>query len=239
MKDEEVGEDEAKDEANMVEARNTRGVVCGIQPDSRIKVAWNFFIILCCVFASFQIPLEVAFDEVDSYYLVMIGIQLIFLLDIFFTSRTSFYLETGDIVKNPKEIAKYYFLSFGFLLDLLASLPLQTFLPNLLGVNMKIMILLKLFRLNWTLSLSKQSETIKLALKIVNLFFYLILYIHFSACYLYSVVNVEKYWVPNQLRFRERGEDFYEADLQTKYVTILYSSILILLGNDTSPETNA
>jgi len=57
--------------------------------------------------------------------------------------------------------------------------------------------LLKLFRLRWNMSLSTQSETFKLALKIVNLFFYLVLYIHFSACYLYSVVREDKLWIPN------------------------------------------
>jgi len=56
-----------------------------------------------------------------------IAIHSFFLFDILFTLRTSFYSDSGEIVKNPKEIAKYYLFSFGFVVDLIASIPHEYF----------------------------------------------------------------------------------------------------------------
>ena len=135
------------------------------------------------------------------------AISLIYAIDIIINSRTSFFLkETGEQVKDPKKISKHYFSSKYFLIDFIAALPLvlsgrvleAKFVAWLEGVKF-----IKLFRLQWEVNQSNKSEKMKLTIKMLSLFSFLMLYIHSTACIFYFVINSDREWHPPQAKYSE------------------------------------
>ena len=86
-------------------------------------------------------------------------------------------------------------------------------------------------------TLSNHSEITKMTMKMVRLAFYLLFYIHLTACIQFYIISQEKAWIPQMMRF-ESPEDFYDSDYLTKYLVSLNLSVLLLTGNDVLPETN-
>jgi hypothetical protein len=50
------------------------------------------------------------------------------------------------------------------------------------------------------------------------------------------VVSIDRSWTPQQMNFKDRNSDFYEADLNSQYIVALYNAILLLSGNDIYPQ---
>ena len=89
---------------------------------------WNSFSIP--FFVAFSVPVE------DDLYMFTINssIDFLFFVDIVFNFRTSYFNQrTGDEVVDSRIIAKSYLYSSRFLIDLLASIPIDTFASLILG----------------------------------------------------------------------------------------------------------
>ncbi len=83
------------------------------------------------------------------------------------------------------------------------------------------------------------ADQYKLVLRLANLFVALMVYIHFTACCLYYIANLDKKWVPNMDRFlREGAEDFSPEKVLTRYLASLYMAIMMLSGNEINPESD-
>lgn len=98
--------------------------------------------------------------------------------------------------------------------------------------------MLKLIRLNRIGkiidSLNVVSKT-KTVLKLFNMYFYLLLYLHVLACGIYYIMSVNKTWVPPSETLT-LGAKFYESDdYNLKYWTLMYYSVLMYLVNETAP----
>jgi Ion transport protein len=112
-----------------------------------------------------------------------------FAVDTILNFRTTIIEEsTGREITEPKKIAMIYIKS-RFIVDLLATVPLDTILEGFLGTQvsgkLSLLSLLKLFRvlrLTKIISYLNTSENIKHSLKIFKLLFFLIIYIHCQAC---------------------------------------------------------
>jgi len=123
-----------------------------------------------------------------------------FIIDIFINFRSSFINSIGDEISDPKHIAKNYIK--GFWIDLISVLPFDT----IVGKNSNLS-LLKLFgllkvvrvlRLGRIINYLNIREDSKMTLKLGNLIFFLILYIHCLACLWYYVVTFtqDPIWIP-------------------------------------------
>ena len=118
-------------------------------------------------------------------------IDLCFTMDIIISLRTTFQNPyTGDEVYDGCDIAQNYF--FGrFWIDLLSTLPFEklvTIHPTIDSTqaeNYKIVSCLKLFRilrLGRLINYLNTSDDFKMTLKLMKMFFFLILYIHIFGC---------------------------------------------------------
>jgi len=73
---------------------------------------------------------------------------------------------------------------------------------------------------------------------LLNLFIYLLFYIHLSACLQFYIISIDKTWQPSMQRFAT-PEEFYSSDKFTQYLVSLNLATLLLTGNDVLPESNA
>ena len=174
-------------------------------------------------------------------------IDFIFFLDIILNFRTSYQnILTGDEVTNAKRIAINY-IKGRFWIDLLASIPFEIVLFNIedqLSQKFILLSMLKLFRvlrLGRIITYMNETDDVKLSLRLFKVCFFLILYIHCTACLWFYIASLEKLWVPGQLSYY--GLDirrFYNSDVDTKaqYYVSFYNSILALTGNDIYPVNN-
>ena len=115
---------------------------------------------------------------------------------------TQFHDESGDLKDEVEQARRNYISSFGFVMDFIATLPVSFF-----GFSsnsafksvmqwMELVKLVKVFRLQLDDTLSNHSEAVKMTMKIVHLFFYLLFYIHFTACIQFYIISIDKEWLP-------------------------------------------
>jgi len=147
--------------------------------------------------------MEVAFKEVVVPLWIKFLIDGLLTLDIVVTTRTTFFHPiTGDQIKKPKEIVKYYLTSCGFIVDFLATLPLFQIMnsrsdgDSFVFRAFLVIKLLKLFRVEWDFTHTNSSELFKLLIKLIKLFYFLLVYIHFTACLHYYIANIDQKWRP-------------------------------------------
>ena len=219
------------------------------KPKDPFKVKWDIFVILLSIWNSFQIPLGFAFPEAfeDKVGYVVSDqiIDLLFMFDILINFR-SCYIDsrTDELVEDTKMIAKNY-IKGRFWVDLVASLNFdliigpfisddQSALTDLAGM-LKLVRLLRLGRMVTYLS---KSKSFKLGAMMVQLFFFLILLLHWMACTWFIVAHLEDSWIPSKdldwtetIVFTSAAEQNYFDS----YVILFYYACLALLGNDYVP----
>ena len=106
---------------------------------------------------------------------------------------------------NHKKIV-YNYLKRDFIIDLVASLPVDkmVILLSESGTGgefnaLKVTDMLKMtriLRLRRIIRLMKERHTVKASMNLVVLVFYLVLWVHFTGCIWWMVVNIEGLWIP-------------------------------------------
>ena len=104
-----------------------------------MRVRWDLFVMLLATWNCFSIPFNVAFEPavMDTWIFVVSNsvIDLLFLLDILVSFRTTFINQkTGDEINDPKLVAKHYVgmsarthpAASRFWIDFLATVPFDT-----------------------------------------------------------------------------------------------------------------
>lgn len=153
---------------------------------------------VCATYNCFQIPLEIAFNppvlQTSGLKTLAVLIDLIFVLDIILAFRTTFInANNGLEIRNINEIARYY-LQGQFTIDLLATLPFDTFAEIIMGDAgyFKVLGSLKLvrvMRLNRIITYLRTSMEIKAMLMVFKLIFYLVMYVHCYSCVWWLLVR--------------------------------------------------
>jgi hypothetical protein len=117
------------------------------------KTKWDLFVMLMATYNCFQIPLEVAFNPpgMGSGLLKFISgtIDLIFVVDICVSFRTTVLSPfNGSEIKDVKQVSQHY-IRGQFTIDLLATIPFDTFAELVLGEAglFKVLGILKLVRI--------------------------------------------------------------------------------------------
>ena len=133
-----------------------------------------------------------------------------------------------------------------FFIDVLATVPLYEVFCYILAGNISNQIqlfsmlkLVRVLRLQRVITFMNTTDDVKLTLQLVKTSFYLILFIHVSACIWFFVVNADedKKWKPGQTKlFGEIGKNLYEDFSPASQLLITwYTSVLALCGNDIYP----
>jgi hypothetical protein len=128
--------------------------------------------------------------------------DLFFFLDILVAFRTTFAdMETGEEVFNSKQAAMSY-LKSRFIIDFVSTVPVDTIAELITGESkpeLKLFSLLKLVRvtrLGKMIAKMNVTQYVKNILKLLQLFFYVIMYLHCAGCLWYVIVSQDKKWHP-------------------------------------------
>lgn len=201
---------------------------------------------ILAIFNCFAIPIQVAFDPpvMQGWHFTLINsvIDFIFFLDLIVNFRTTFiHKKTGNEIIEPKEIAIAY-LKGRFWIDLLATIPFDTFAELMFsqkGSLLSIFSLLKLvrvLRLNRIIQLMKVTNEVKLSLKLAKLVFFLSMYLHCLGCLWYYIVQDDEKWLP-PLDYVYVTTNFYNESIIFRYLSSVYHAVNTLVGNEIGPRT--
>lgn len=158
--------------------------------------------------------------KLPAFFVVNGLIDFVFLLDIVVNFRTTFYdSETGDEVYDVKRTSRMY-LRGRFTVDLLSTIPFDTFALLFTASEspvLQLFSLLKLVRisrLGRIIERMNVTQDMKNALKLFKLIFMIIIYIHCLACLWYVIVMLREEWRP-PLDYVNPNADFYNDTLAT------------------------
>ena len=125
----------------------------------------------------------------------------IFILDLILNFRTSFiHSQTGEEIFDPKLIAKNY-LGGQFTIDFLSAIPFELAYDRLLGGAVggenentflsfiKSLKLFRVLRLNRLITYMNSTDDVKHSLRLLKLFFMILLIVHVEACIWFYLVN--------------------------------------------------
>ena len=111
---------------------NTRFVIL---PNTHFKIVWNFVIISLLMYTAIVTPLRSSFfsteslNSYDLFYYMEIIIDICFIADLFINFVSAYQRRDGTFETNLKKISMNYLTGF-FLIDLVASVPMNLFIGN-------------------------------------------------------------------------------------------------------------
>jgi len=201
-----------------------------------IRIKWDLFIMFLATWNSFMIPIEIAFEPSisENIFFILFNscIDLVFLLDIFVTFRTTYIKpSTGDEISEPKAIA-FQYLKGRFWLDLLATLPFDLMHGG--NENLGFTSLFGLLKTTRVLRLKRITMFINIR-DDFSLIYFLVLYLHLVGCCWFFVHNMAQEWIPPQ-DYMFVGSNIYNEDEFYKYIHSIYYSVQLLNGNEIGPR---
>jgi len=168
-----------------------------ILPNGPRKQSWDNWILLLVLYNAVAIPFEFGFGyevaktpaggSTFGLFLFDVLVDLCFITDLIINFQTAYYEMDGKLELNRKKIRDHYFRNW-FLLDLVASIPVDWFIPDggsdtaALGAA-KVPRLLRLGRL---LKKFDQFAAAR-ALRVLHLLFFFLMLAHWVACVFWKV----------------------------------------------------
>lgn len=226
-----------------------------ISARSNNKFWWDVIIILFACINAFTLPLEIAFEETINAVKgkrVLTGLTIgIFLIDVgvgFFTSYIN--VSSGDEIFSLQKIATNYIVKGTFTSDLISSIQLDFFYDRLTSDETRNDVVLTLFKLIGMIKILRvnrlkkiianlnQTQETKAALKVCNMVFILIIYIHVIACLLWKVFSISETWIPAVDFIYVKTRIFEETTPPEKqYFSMCYHAIMVFGLNEVAPRT--
>ncbi|XP_028998796.1 cyclic nucleotide-gated channel rod photoreceptor subunit alpha [Betta splendens] len=216
-----------------------------IDPAGNTYYHWLLIITVPVMYNWTLIIARACFEELQTDYLVMWFVvdlvsDLIYLMDMFFRTRTGF-LEQGLLVKDEHRLRQRYINSFQFKLDLASIVPTDL-LYVVCGVSYPEIRLNKLLRFNRMLEFFQRTETrtnYPNALRISNLVMYIVIIIHWNACLYYSFSKAIGFGADRFVYPDPSDPEF--GRLVRKYAYSMYWSTLTLttIGETPPPVENS
>jgi hypothetical protein len=230
---------------------------------SKAHKLWQILIIILATYNAIFAPARLGFKEVKHFYdtrgwlnILELVADIFFIIDIILGFFTSFWdITTGDMIFNPKLIARKYLLTFSFIVDVLSSLPLfiriashelkkhhgDPELIETLNEYAKLLTILKIARLSRLNKLVRNlniEQQQKYILRLMVLVMYLLIAMHLMACLLWFLTRGEKIWIP-PLDFIYLRTDLYELKPDQffyLYFKMLYHAVLVFAMVDIAPR---
>eukprot|EP00347_Sterkiella_histriomuscorum_P004240 403361210 len=206
--------------------------------NSKLKILWDIFMILCAVFNSYMIPFCVAFDPTFSntslYDYANDTVNYLFILDIILSFRTSrLNLITGEEILNPRLIAQQYVKTADFWFDLISAPPYDKMGSSDAISFFNMLKTIRIMRIGIIIEKLNIKKGYKIVLKLLNIIFLQLITIHIQACLFYYVCTLNKTWLPPSEWELIDATHFYESeDYNYKYWVTIYYSVLIYSVND-------
>ena len=162
-----------------------------VLPESRPKIAWDWFVILLVLYKLVEIPLVLGFrlDVVPGLVAVNVFIDLVLIVDMLVSFRTCHFTTERHLLLDVKENRRAYLRSW-FVPDLISTVPFHLVVPGDLGRTMDAFA--KFLRIARIVRLIKMANHIAYArlLRIILLVSFLVLWTHWLACAQYALSNV-------------------------------------------------
>ena len=217
-----------------------------VHPKRVWKQVWDIVILLFVVFSSIQIPMLLAFPDMEPLAdWVQIALDVIFILDFGLCFRTGFVRADNEIELDQSEIMRNY-LKTWFPIDLAACFPLDYFFSeeetgdSSDSASRAALRLLKLPRLLRLGRLLKFLARFKYAgaVKILKFVFALVLVAHWVGCAFFFIMGLEHAqgrgtWMEHSVGLVQKGEN-----IPGRYLNMLYASFLMLIGEGMDMETD-
>lgn len=174
---------------------------------------------------------------------------MIFTLDIFAGFMTSYVnVSSGDEIFGPRMIASNYIVNGSFTIDILSTFPIDNIYTKLGGSSSNVERLLKVFgilkmqrirRISKIIANMNQTQETKAFLKVGQMVFFLILYIHVLACLLWTTFTFtdDMVWIPAvDFIYVETKIFDEETSFAKKYLSMCYHAIMVFGLNEVAPR---
>lgn len=179
--------------------------------NSPFQLVWDIIILIFIFFEFYIIPLQISFDlDLETYVMMIIDslLFLIFCLDVYLGSKTSFINNRGVMELSSAIIASKYYKNW-MIIDILATLPTNLVLEvlsviknNLFDLNIdywdyvKFICLNKFFRISRIFRIINRIDRAKdfyspALVRIAKAFCFFILLWHWLACLYWFISNIE------------------------------------------------
>ncbi|KAI1902476.1 hypothetical protein AGOR_G00045160 [Albula goreensis] len=162
---------------------------------STFKAGWDWLILLATFYVAVTVPYNVCFignhDLMRSTTVSDIAVEILFIIDIVFSFRTTYVSKSGQVIFEARLICIHYMTTW-FIIDLVAALPfdlLYAFKVSVVSVVhlLKTVRLLRLLRLLQKMDRYSQHSTVVLTL-LMSMF---ALLAHWMACIWYVIGKKE------------------------------------------------
>uniref|UniRef100_A0A668AW70 Voltage-gated delayed rectifier potassium channel KCNH4 n=1 Tax=Myripristis murdjan TaxID=586833 RepID=A0A668AW70_9TELE len=186
------GDPPALPEYKVADAKKSKFILLHF---STFKAGWDWLILLATFYVAVTVPYNVCFigddDMTRSTTASDIVVELLFIIDIVLSFRTTYVSKSGQVIFDARLICIHY-LTTWFIIDLVAALPfdlLYAFKVSVVSVVhlLKTVRLLRLLRLLQKLDRYSQHSTVVLTL----LMFVFALVAHWMACIWYIIGKME------------------------------------------------
>lgn len=156
--------------------------------------------------------------------------------------RTTFYsMDSGEEIYNSKKVAVRYIQS-SFFVDFVSTVPVDTIGAFITGESnplLKLFSLLKLVRvtrLGKMIARMNVSQQQKHLMKLFQLIFFIIMYLHCAGCLWFVIVQQDEKWVP-PLDYINEDADLFQSGTYThyQYWVSVYYAVVQMTGNDLVP----
>lgn len=224
-------------------ARHRRSIFL-ISVTSPCRLRWDLFIMILAVWNCFYIPFAMAFLTVRQGALflpVNVLVDLAYICDVVVYARSTYIdLHTGEEVRDGKKIIWKYFQSGKLIVDVLSAIPFGIITwATEDNEQFRLLALVKVFRL---LRLSKiimfmrTKQHFKLKIKLAQLFFVLLTYLHIVACLWFLLLCESNQYIPPAL-YIDQEADLYDSNGTRQYAYSLYMSVYMLTAAEIGPRT--
>uniref|UniRef100_A0AAR2M0E5 Voltage-gated delayed rectifier potassium channel KCNH4 n=1 Tax=Pygocentrus nattereri TaxID=42514 RepID=A0AAR2M0E5_PYGNA len=186
------GDTPALPEYKVADAKKSKFILLHF---STFKAGWDWLILLATFYVAVTVPYNVCFigddDLTRSTTVSDIAVEILFIIDIVLSFRTTYVSKSGQVIFNARQICIHY-LTTWFIIDLVAALPfdlLYTFKVSVVSVVhlLKTIRLLRLLRLLQKMDRFSQHSTVVLTL-LMSMF---ALLAHWMACIWYIIGKKE------------------------------------------------
>jgi len=217
-----------------------------IKYNSKVKVRWDFLIVLAILTSLVVVPFEVIFvhKPTSTSSLVYYVLSGFFFIDIFLNFKTTIRVANEEI--EDKSILKKLYLKNGFWLDFLGAFPFEIFFlgSSIEIFNEPIVLILRLnvlFRLRRFFQIFKTWSEFHWIntgiLRLIRFLVVMLILIHLIACAWYWTAYANGFPIESWVVL----ENLAGADSITQYVRSLYWTVTTMttIGyGDITPHTN-
>ena len=216
-----------------------------IHPKSTWKQLWDLMILSFVLFSSAQIPLLLAFPDMPEIGPIQYVIDALFIADFFMCFRTGYIRADNEVEMDQAKIIHNYLRSW-FAIDFAACFPLDIFIPQDgtdVGEN-KVRVMLRLLKLPRLLRLGRLLKFLQRfkyagAMKIAKFIFMFVLIAHWTGCIFFFIMNLENEYGYGTWMEENTGLIVQGEGISSRYVTMLYTALLMLIGEGMDMETDS